>query len=332
MSVWSWTGFVPCGGSAAASVGRSTPDVLLHFFPLAEGVTAPHPVEAVVDLFAAGRLLGRRSFDGLRLNQPDGVDLADVFPELFRSLRETASRSISKGATTKDPRVRELRETQNENVQRQQGVSPQWNLSHLTAVLNKNSEDGEHSAHENERKEMLPSGDFGISIQLGASQPRVDLSRSRIVIEIRYPSHTLRYHAVQAGQELGLKSKDVLLSDEISIFAQDGFETRVVEINADPVDEAVRQTSAQGEEGEAQSAEEFAQSSAGYSLASYEVSRGHLPNSGGRVSRFGFESAGRLPRAAPFESDSGFEAGDGISRFLVRYESASSLPISVRCL
>lgn len=355
MSVWGWTGFFCCGASRSVPVPGRVPEVYIHLFPVGNGVSAPYPVEASVSLFAAGRLLGKRSFDGLRMNQPDGVDLADVFPDIFRSLKEgTLMHGAPKNAqlSSKELSASELSNSQSADDMRDgsraeaisQSASPnRWDLKRwrspgsLFGVSDQRSQDPESGAlaqrgltsdglpHVGSESHDSRIGEIGIAIQLSTSQSRVDLSCSRVIIEVRYPSHTLRYHAVQNGQGHGFRNKDFRLSEEVSLYPHESFESRLVEVNS----HSLREDSSSSRS-----------ESSGFTVSATEIAKGYLPNSGGTVSRLGFEPAGRLPRALPedgrgqelkVEGESQNEEGM-IARFLVRYESASSLPVSVRCL
>ncbi len=355
MSTWGWTGFFSCGASRSVPVPGRVPDVYIHLFPVGNGVSAPYPVEASVSLFAAGRSLGKRSFDGLRINQPDGVDLADVFPDVFRSLKEGAlmrGASAESGLSSKVPATSALSSAESSNgVEHRSGAvatsqsssSSPWDLKRwrspgaLFGVSDQRSQDPESGAltqrgltsdgfsHNGSESHDLRISEIGIAIQLSTSQSRVDLSRSRVIIEVRYPSHTLRYHAVQNGHAHGLRNKDFLLSDEVAIYPHECFESQLVEVNSHSFSED--SSSSRSEP-------------SGFTVSATEIATGYLPNSGGTVSPLGFEPAGRLPRALPeegrgrevkAEEESQSEEGM-IARFLVRYESASSLPVSVRCL
>ncbi|MGA1191829.1 MAG: hypothetical protein ACO3XO_06070 [Bdellovibrionota bacterium] len=359
MSVWGWTGFFSCGASRSVPVPGRVPEVYIHLFPVGNGVSAPYPVEASVSLFAAGRLLGKRSFDGLRINQPDGVDLADVFPDIFRALKEgtlmrgaasestLASKGLSSSASISAVSSAEsLSGVEYEggaDATSQSSSSSRWDLKRwrssgsLFGASEQGGRDAENGAlaqrgatsgslpHNGSESLDTRIGEIGIAIQLSTSQSRVDLSRSRVIIEVRYPSHTLRYHAVQNGHGHGLRNKDFLLSEEVSLYPHESFESQLVEVNS----HAFREDSlCCGSE------------SSGFTVSATEIAKGYLPNSGGTVSPLGFEPAGRLPRALPEEgrgqelkAEEESESEEGvIARFLVRYESASSLPVSVRCL
>jgi hypothetical protein len=355
MSMWGWTGFFCCGASRSVPVPGRVPEVYIHLFPVGNGVSAPYPVEASVSVFAAGRSLGKRSFDGLRINQPDGVDLADVFPDVFRSLKEgTLMRGASaeSGLSSKDPATSALSSAESPNgfehgggadSASQSSSSSRWDLKRwrspgsLFGASDQSSQDLESGAltqrglttdgfsHNGAESHDLRIGEIGIAIQLSTSQSRVDLSRSRVIIEVRYPSHTLRYHAVQNGQAHGLRNKDFLLSDEVSIYPHESFESQLVEVNSHSLREDLSSSRSEP---------------SGFTVNATEITKGYLPNSGGTVSPLGFEPAGRLPRALPedgrrqeLKAEEEGQTEEGmIARFLVRYESASSLPVSVRCL
>lgn len=205
------------------------------------------------------------------------------------------------------------------------GASDQSSQDAESGVLTQRGATSGSLPHNGSESRDLRIGEIGIAIQLSTSQSRVDLSRSRVIIEVRYPSHTLRYHAVQNGQAHGLRNKDFLLSDEIAIYPHESFESQLVEVNSHSFSED--SSSSRNEP-------------SGFTVSATEIAKGYLPNSGGTVSPLGFEPAGRLPRALPedgrrqelkAEEESQSEEGM-IARFLVRYESASSLPVSVRCL
>lgn len=68
-----WLGF-----AVLSSLTRSA----IHFFPSAGNVTAPYPVTCRLTVFGAGIEPRMLSLDGLRLSQPEGVWLNEVFPEL----------------------------------------------------------------------------------------------------------------------------------------------------------------------------------------------------------------------------------------------------------
>lgn len=260
MNVWSWTSFFSRGVGASDHGAR----VFVHFFPAANNVTAPHPVQAFIEVFAEGQVVAQQGFEGLRLNQPDGLDLSDVFPELFdRSAAVAASQKL-----------------------------------------------------------------FGITVQLGTPQPRLDLSRSRVMVELCYPSHRLRYHAVLAGQNSGTAAREFALSDESAIFAYDGYETQLVEVNPEPANSGEAASPVPVPSGLSPNA----QSVRGHSVRVIDIDTRHSPASAGSVGMNGFESAGRLPRASKEEDGPSQEESDATVRFLVRYESASVLPVSVRCL
>lgn len=373
MSVWGWTGFFCCGASRSVLVPGRVPEVYIHLFPVGNGVSAPYPVEASVSLFAAGRLLGKRSFDGLRMNQPDGVDLADVFPDIFRALKEgtlmhrapknaqLSNKERSAGALSSSQSADDTRDGSRAEVISQSASPNRWDLKRWRSptvlfgasgrddqdVESRNVKNGNFESiglaqrgvtpgslpHEGPEALDAPIGEVGIAIQLSTSQSRVDLSCSRVIIEVRYPSHTLRYHAVQNGQGHGFRNKDFRLSEEVSLYPHESFESHLVEVNS----HSMRgHSSSHGDEGSSDSRREPSECS----VSATEIAKGYLPNSGGTISPLGFEPAGRLPRALPeegrgqelkTEEDSLSEEGM-IARFLVRYESASSLPVSVRCL
>ncbi len=57
----------------------------VHFLPSAGNVTAPYPVSCKLSIFGSGINARSISLDGLRLSQPEGVWLAEIFPELKES-------------------------------------------------------------------------------------------------------------------------------------------------------------------------------------------------------------------------------------------------------
>ena len=89
MSSKQWTTFIPKSGREGSSFHEMGNTILLHFFPTALGVSAPYAVKAKIELFIDGAVFARQSFDGLRLNQPDGLELGKIFPEVhFSSEKE----------------------------------------------------------------------------------------------------------------------------------------------------------------------------------------------------------------------------------------------------
>lgn len=338
MNKWSWTAFFmrgvggSLGGQASGSQSPSSPNlggvnfngakVYLHFFPVANGVSAPYPIHAFIEIFCRGQLLARQGFEGLRLNQPDGLDLADVFPDLFRN-PTPSSIPASREAPTSVYGAGKPVTTTEEFSRYATGEQP--------------SSSGQVAERKPfprllEKDEILRTErELGISIELATTQPRLDLSRSRVLVEVCYPSHRVRYHAARASEKSS--------SHEISLYRHDGYETRLVEVSpfcGEPQAEGASALSdvsrdVRGESGPSTSR----QASRTLRSVSLEKRHGNLPS--GAIRDGEFLSAGRLPKALP--DDDGGAVGEGsayqqeqVARFLVQYEATSSLPVSVRCL
>ena len=54
----------------------------VHFFPIASGISAPYPVVTRISCFRGGECMKSVSVEGLRLQQPDGVSVDELFPFL----------------------------------------------------------------------------------------------------------------------------------------------------------------------------------------------------------------------------------------------------------
>ncbi len=67
---------------ATFCVANSLARTIVHFFPSSGTVTAPYPAVCKFTLFSQGECAKTQSLEGLRLSQPDGVRLEDVFPFL----------------------------------------------------------------------------------------------------------------------------------------------------------------------------------------------------------------------------------------------------------
>lgn len=76
---------------------------LLHFFPTSRGVGAPYPVTARLGLFGNGESIRELSLEGLRLSQPDGMWVHDVFPEILE--REGVLFGLRIALSCSQPRV-----------------------------------------------------------------------------------------------------------------------------------------------------------------------------------------------------------------------------------
>ena len=293
-----WSAFFTRGiGSTSNAARLQSPKVYVHFFPMAIGVSAPYPIHAFIEVFAGGRILAKQGFEGLRINQPDGLDLADVFPMLFSGGKTSGAQSAP-------------------------GDSPVMSTEEFSRRSTDSS--SEEAAPVSSAVLLSRESELGISIQLRSAQPRIDLSRSRIMIEICYPSHRLRYHAVRVGGEGA--SRDFRAPEEQAVYAHDTFETRLVEIRPGG-DISIQPAQAEGE-----ATPIGASSSLGMrDLRLSSIEKRHSPLPSGFVQKGEFESAGRLPKALPEEE--GTEGpDDDLVRFLVQYEPTSSLPVSVRCL
>jgi hypothetical protein len=233
MNYWSWSAFVPIEPDQGV-------DIFLHFFPAAMGISAPYPVHARVTLFAGGRIHAEQSFDGLKLNQPDGLELMRLFSVLTDS-------------------------------------------SYLSSL----------------------GGMLGLKLELGIEQSRADLSLSRIIVELAYPSRRVRYHAAKKPShyqyDLSTQTEDeseviAMLAhpvhiDDCSVAGRGkGYlKTKLIEVDSD--------------------AGSTSDGAIGYRLNSTELEH----SAGAKV----------IP----------LQIGDRpLVRYLAQYEQGSSLPLSVRCL
>lgn len=75
---YKWIGFVKTGTLVSS---------VIHFFGAASGISAPYPMNCSITIFGNG--VDKRSviLEGMRLYQPDGVKIDDIFPALKESAR-----------------------------------------------------------------------------------------------------------------------------------------------------------------------------------------------------------------------------------------------------
>ena len=84
-------------------VSSQVTKTFVHFFPSAGGIGAPYQVSCTLTLF--GNDLGKRTIkiDGLKITQPDGVRIDDVFPHFEKSETNIAGLKIE--LNTNQPRI-----------------------------------------------------------------------------------------------------------------------------------------------------------------------------------------------------------------------------------
>ncbi|MCI5065973.1 hypothetical protein MRY87_09640 [bacterium] len=309
MDSFVWTSFFPKGVGArppvshgevgtlhaGAAVGAGI-KVYLHFFPVAKSVSAPYPVQAMLELFEGGCEIAKQSFEGLRINQPDGLDLADVFPQLFaHSASRAESQSVSRAGE--------------ESLSDGSGEPPRW----VAPPRSGHSMTGRSSGY--------PDA-VGVRVTLSSHQPRIDLCRSKVMVEVCYPSHRLRYHAVSDAASAS-EAHGGLVGDEPrvvrSVYAHEDFDTQLLEINP---------ASGSGERGV--SFHSHDDELPPLSLRGSLLNARSLPGFSGVIREGEFEPVGRLPRGVQARGE-GRAAAERV-QYLVQYERTTALPVSVRCV
>ncbi len=221
MHWWKWIAFFPeLNNTTLLGPGASKPKILLHFFPVANGISAPYGIQAHIEVFSNGKILSKQGFEGLRLNQPDGLELGDIFPEFFATHQEEDNQIDGN----------DLENTGLEN----------------TALVNIEE----------------PQSELGLNIMLGTNQPRVDLSLSRVMVEFAYPTHRVRYHAISEKSAESVADRS---DTNLTVFSDETFQTKVLQIDSKPADEAKER---------------------GHFLKSYELPKGPLSSSDSTQSVF----------------------------------------------
>ncbi|MCB0333786.1 MAG: hypothetical protein KDD55_09830 [Bdellovibrionales bacterium] len=88
---------------ATFCVANSLARTVVHFFPSSGTVTAPYPAMCKFTLFSQGECAKTQSLEGLRLSQPDGVRLEDIFPFLREGVNGMMGLHIT--LSTLQPRI-----------------------------------------------------------------------------------------------------------------------------------------------------------------------------------------------------------------------------------